>query len=456
MKNIICTTLLCMATLCAQAQDVVGSWKGSIDVGGIKLPLVFHIEKQGDNYTSTLDSPSQSAIGFPIDKSEYTAPQLKLTITQLGASYQGELQGDSIVGLFKQSGLEMPLVLRKSTETIQINRPQEPKAPFPYTAENVTFLNETSGHNLAGTLTLPKEGKNFPVAILISGSGPQNRDEELFAHRPFWVLADYLTRNGIAVLRYDDRGVGESEGIYQTASLSDLASDAVAALSYLKTRKEIDPKKIGIIGHSEGGTICFDIAASHPSDVAYLVSMAGMAIPGDSLLIEQRYMLGKARGLTDAMINQQEQAIKMLKKIASNYSVDSIQNHFDAIAAKELPAPSLQNKDALGQIQKGVMQLLNPEIKSLLSCDPTEALTKIKCPVLAINGAKDLQVGADRNLNRIRSLVKAPATVRKFNNLNHLFQNCQTGLPDEYGRIEETLSPDVLLEIMNWIKATIN
>lgn len=456
MKNLFFTLIMLLTTLFGQAQGIIGSWKGDIQAGGIKLPLVFHIRQEGENYSATLDSPLQKATGIVVDKSEYTAPLLTLTISKLGASYQGELKGDSIIGVFRQSGLEMPLVLRKSDANNALNRPQEPKAPFSYKTEDVVFINEVSGNKLAGTLTLPETGSDFPVAILISGSGPQNRDEEILAHRPFLVLADYLTRNGIAVLRYDDRGVGQSEGNYKTASLCDFTSDGVAALNYMKTRKEINPKRIGIIGHSEGGTIGFKIAASNASDVAYVVSMAGMAIPGDSLLIEQRYMLGKASGLSDAMIAQNEQMIKMTENIIRKYSADSITNHFDAIAATELPEPLKQNPAVIGAIKKGVIQMISPEIQSLLTYNPTEALAKISCPVLALNGAKDLQVGADRNLSRIRSLVKAPVTLRKFENLNHLFQNCKTGLPNEYGQIEETLSPDVLLEIKNWITTTLN
>ena len=289
--------------LSAFSQDIKGTWYGVLNAAD--LPLVFNISEKDGGYSATMDSPKQGAKGIPMSKVNFENAKLTITYTNAGIEYEGVWQNDSIVGTFKQNGMTFPLNLsRTEQEPVPVIRPQDPKLPYPYNSENVKFENKQAGITLAGTLTLPKEGENFPVAVLVTGSGPQNRDEELVGHKPFLVLSDYLTRNGIAVLRYDDRGVAESGGNYSTATLDDFVSDATAAVNYLKTRKEIDSKKIGIIGHSYGGTIAFLLASEKNNDLAYIVSMAGVAIPGDSLLRIQRYLLAHAMGISDEDIEE--------------------------------------------------------------------------------------------------------------------------------------------------------
>ncbi|MCL1934011.1 MAG: alpha/beta hydrolase, partial [Candidatus Azobacteroides sp.] len=263
------------------------------------------------------------------------------------------------------------------------------------------------------------------------------------------------TRNGIAVLRYDDRGVAESGGKYATANLDDFAADALAAVNYLKTRKEINPKKIGIIGHSEGGTIAFMLASDKNNNLAYIVSMAGMAIPGDSLLRMQRYLTANKMGASDAQIEQNEMLMDIINSIVNKYPDDFILQNTDKLYDEAVPDSLKENGVIKNSFQQWVRQMMQPEMKSLMNCNPSNALIKIKCPVLALDGEKDLQVPPDVNLNRVKALVKSSVTIKKYPDLNHLFQHCTTGLPTEYGNIEETISPEVLSDIAVWIKQTV-
>lgn len=449
-KTILFITCMLLITS-AFSQDIKGVWYGVLNVGDVKLPLIFNITEKEGKYLATMDSPSQGTKGIPVDSIRYEKAELVIIIKDL-IEYKGVNASDSIVGTFKQSGMTFPLNLsRKSVETEAKARPQEPQPPFPYNTEDITFRNTEARITLAGTFTWPKEGRNFPVAVLVSGSGPQNRNEEILNHRPFLVLADHLTRNGIAVLRYDDRGVGSSGGDYHKASLDDFTSDAGAAVDYLKTRKEIDPDKIGVIGHSEGGTIAFLLAGDEKSDLSYIVSMSGMSIRGDSLLKIQRYLLASEKGVSDEDIAKNETLLDMISDILKKYPEDYILQNMERLMDETLP-DSLKMDESIRKVfRQGVKQLMAPELKSLMACDPSEALTRIKCNVLALGGDKDLQVPADLNLDHLRSLVKSKVTVKKYPGLNHLFQHCTTGHPEEYIRIDETISPEVLDDITTWI-----
>ena len=453
MKRIIISIISLLLALPAFSQEINGSWSGVLNAGVIKLRLVINISEKGGIYSATMDSPDQGAKGIPVSALNFENAKLTFSIAKLQIEYEGVWQNDSIVGTFKQGGMAFPLNLKhlKEGSTPVIRRPQEPKLPYPYHSENVRFENKAADITLAGTLSLPKEGKNFPAAILVTGSGQQNRDEEIMGHKTFFVLSDYLTRNGIAVLRYDDRGVAESGGNYSTATLDDFATDAAAAVNYLKTRKEINPKKIGVIGHSEGGIIAFMLASEKNNGLAYIVSMAGMAIPGDSLMRMQRYLIANKMGIPDAQIEQNEMLVDKANRIVNTYSDDFILQNMDKLTNEAFPDSLKANEAIRMAFHQGIKQLMLPEIKSLMNFNPSNALTKIKCPVLALNGEKDLQVPADINLNRVKALVKSPVTIKKYPDLNHLFQHCTTGLPNEYGSIEETISPEVLSDIVSWI-----
>lgn len=456
MRKLIFISLCTLFAVAGFAQEMTGTWYGTLDAGAAKLPLVLHITKTDTGFSATMDSPAQGANGIPISAISIEKEKVKFTITSLTVEYEGELKDDSLVGTFKQGGMEFPLTFSKTKETaaeaaVSSTRPQDPPLPYQYLSEEVRFENKEAGITLAGTLTLPKEGAAFSAAVLITGSGPQNRNEEIAGHRPFLVLSDFLTRHGIAVLRYDDRGVAESGGNYMTAGLDDFASDALSAVNYLKTRKEIDPRKIGTIGHSEGGTVAFILAGEPKNGLAFIVSLAGMSIPGDSLLITQRYMLAKASGASDEQIAENEALIAKAMLAIKTHTPESLEQNIDSITNDILPDFAKGNEAMRLSFQQALRQMSTPAFQSLMNCNPAAALTQITCPVLALNGEKDLQVNAAQNLERIEALVKSPVATRQYPNLNHLFQHAETGLPSEYSRIEQTFSPEVMNDIATWI-----
>ncbi len=426
-------------------QIIIGKWHGALDIQGTQLRLIFNITKNDNGYSSTMDSPDQGAKGIPIASTSFENLVLKISLPNAGIEYTGTLGDDNVIrGTFNQMGASFPLNLSK--KEIKHNRPQEPKKPYPYHSEEVTFENTEEDVTLAGTLTLPEKSGSFPAVILITGSGPQNRDEEIFGHKPFLVLADYLTKKGIAVLRFDDRGVGKSTGNFETATTFDFATDIECALKYLQTRKEINKNKIGLIGHSEGGVIA-PIVASTNEDIAFIVLMAGSALRGDKLLLLQKYKLETQMGINDQAVNSAQEIFAKVYKIILNENIeketlaDTLSHFFMAEYGDALPENERENM---------VSQLASPWWINFIRLDPKEYLEKVSCPLLAINGSKDLQIPAKENLEVIRSTCKN-VTVKELQDLNHLFQECQTGLPDEYGSIEQTLSPIALKEISEWI-----
>jgi fermentation-respiration switch protein FrsA (DUF1100 family) len=388
---------------------------------------------------------------------------LKIEIAMAKIAYEGTLGQDNIIaGTFKQGGQSFPLNLSKTKiEKEKLLRPQEPTKPYPYHSEDISFANEKVGITLAGSLTLPTKEGVYPAVILISGSGPQNRNEELMGHKPFLVLSDYLTKNGIAVLRYDDRGTAMSKGDFKAATTADFATDVEAAIDYLKTRKEIDKKKIGLIGHSEGGLIA-PMVASQSKDVAYIVLLAGTGIPGDQLLLLQQKLVGKASGISDADLQKNEAsnraAFDIVKKSKSPEQLTSDLTKYIAQVVTENPSaakPAGMSDDVFVQLQ--VNQITTPWMQYFIKYDPSPALEKVKCPVLALNGEKDLQVPPKENLGAIKTALtkggNKKATIIELPNLNHLFQECKTGSPTEYATIEQTISPTALVEIVNWLRA---
>jgi uncharacterized protein len=443
-------------------QNITGQWNGILKVQGTQLRVVFNINKTDAGLSSTMDSPDQGAKGIPVTSTSFENSVLKLTVSNLGIEYQGTLGIDNvIVGNFKQAGMSFPLSLSKGTsETEKLVRPQEPKKPYPYYDEDVTFENVKAGIKLAGTLTLPSKSGNFPAVVLITGSGAQNRNEEIMGHKPFLVLADFLTRNGIAILRFDDRGTAGSTGDFKTATSADFASDVEAGVAYLRTRNEIDKKKIGLMGHSEGGIIA-PMVENGSKDVAFMVLLAGTGMPGDRLLLLQQELIGKASGLSnddlqkDRQINSRAFEIvckstspELLRIDLTNYVVQSL---------KEIPdaqKPEGMSENDLIKLQ--VNQLTSPWMVYFIKYNPGNALAKVKCPVLAVNGEKDLQVPPKENLDAIKSALlkggNTKVTTIEFPGLNHLFQECKTGLPTEYSTIEQTFSPIALKEILKWIK----
>lgn len=460
--------IVLLSSITIVAQDITGQWNGVLKVQGTQLRVVFNVTADNGELKSTMDSPDQGAKGIPTTATTFENSTLKITIINAGIEYTGTLGDDNIiVGTFKQAGQSFPMNLtrgaieKEAIEKEVIARPQEPRKPYPYYSEDITFENKEAKITLAGTLTLPKENGLFPVVILISGSGPQNRDEELLGHKPFLVLSDFLTRNGIAVLRYDDRGTAQSEGDFKAATSADFATDVESAIEYLKTRKEIDKKQIGLIGHSEGGIIA-PMVANKSKDVAFIVLLAGTGLPGDQILLSQQRLIGKASGVRDELLQENElinkKAFDVVKK--SN-SLEQLEDDLTNLLNKFLvdnpitDIPQGMSSDDFVKLQ--ITQVVNPWMQYFIKYDPSPALEKVKCPVLALGGEKDLQVTSKENLEAIKiALAKGgnkKVTIKELPNLNHLFQESITGTPNEYATIEQTFSPIALNEILKWIKA---
>ncbi|RMB64171.1 alpha/beta hydrolase [Dokdonia sinensis] len=455
--------------LSAYSQEITGDWNAMLKVMGQELPLVLHISEQNGTYKTTLDSPKQGAMGIEASATTFINDTLNVEVKAIGMTYEGVYQENgNVVGTFQQGGMQLPLELtREAIISEPVNRPQEPIKPYPYKEEEVTFENTEAGITLAGTLTIPKSimaSKAYPAVILISGSGPQNRDEELLGHKPFLVLSDYLTRQGFAVLRYDDRGTAQSTGDFASATSEDLATDAQAAFEFLLSRKQINPNKIGFAGHSEGGLIAPMVAAKN-KDVAFIALLAGVGQPGAELLADQRYLIGKAQGMSEETLKKNRIGAENIYKIINDNTGDD-----EVIIEKAtiyLKNALTQNPELVPQgmsvdqlIEQQLNQLTTPWFQYFLKTDPSPTLEKVQCPVLAINGSLDLQVPSQKNLSLIEEHVKKggndDVTTVEIPNLNHLFQTAETGSPTEYGAIEETFSPVALEIIGNWIKEKTN
>lgn len=449
-KKINLTCLLVLVFLSAFSQHVSGSWRGVLKVQVIQLRIVINISKTGDGYTATLDSPDQGAKGIPVTSISFENTTLKFSVANLGVEYEGTFAQDStITGTFKQAGQSFPLDFTRSTEKEkELVRPQDPVKPYPYYEEEISFENKEARIKLAGTLTMPKKEGYFPIVILISGSGPQNRNEELLGHKPFLVLSDHLAKNGIAVLRFDDRGVGTSTGDFKAATSFDFSKDVEAGVQYLKTRKEINKKQIGLMGHSEGGLIAPMIAA-RSKDIAFIVLLAGPGVSGDQILLEQQKLIGQASGMDPSTLAKNETinrgAFEIVKKSKDLNQLKS-----------ELTEYLKNNGVPESGINASVNQMANPWMKYFMEYDPSVSLEKVRCPVLALNGEKDLQVPPKQNLEPIKNSLKKGknnnVTIKELPGLNHLFQESKTGAPTEYASIEQTISPIALGEILNWIK----
>jgi hypothetical protein len=367
--------------------------------------------------------------------------------------------GTGYEGQFTQYGMKNPLALRKTDRLNASARPQTPRPPFPYRSEEVTSENKAGSVRLAGTLTLPPGQGPFPAVIMLSGSGPQDRDENLLGHRPFLVIADTLTRRGIAVLRVDDRGVGGSSGSNNESTFEDFAGDALAGVGYLKGRTEIDPAKIGLIGHSEGADIA-QLAASRSKDVAFIVLMAGSGLPGDEILELQGQLVARAEGASESELKHASELRRRLVDILLREKDPKAARSKLIAASKEIQAtlPEAEKKalaEAGEAVEAMIDQFNNAWFRSFLVFDPRPTLRKVRCPVLAVDGEKDMQVPSKENLAEIEKALKAGGNsdvkAIEFPGLNHLFQPCKTGSPAEYARIETTIAPEVLKAIGDWI-----
>ena len=400
-------TLLLFATTSYAQNKIDGAWTGKLNAGAQTLTIVIHVNHDSNgNATSSLDSPDQGASDIPAKVDYCSSDSIAISITNLGASFKGSLKGDEINGEFSQMGYKFPLYLKRGEE--KLNRPQNPTKPYPYKTEEVTFTNATDKAILAGTICYPtnyQKGKT-PVMLMVTGSGLENRDEEVFNHKPFLVIADYLARNGIATLRYDDRSFGESKGgDVKNATTKDFARDAEAGITYLKSTKKFG--KVGVLGHSEGGSIAFMLGAKDKVD--FIISMAGIGVKGDTVLTAQTNKAMELAGQTKRLTTLQYRVNTMFQK--------------------------------------------SPWLNYFIDYDPTADIAATKCPVMAIDGDKDFQVISSLNLAGIKKNLHESQYnfIREYPSLNHLFQHCTTGALDEYRSIEETVSPEVLSDMAKWI-----
>jgi pimeloyl-ACP methyl ester carboxylesterase len=454
------------ATKALKPAGAEGDWQGALSVPGGQLHMVFHVKRGADGMlTATLDSPDQGAYGIACSHAMYVDGSLTIESSVIGGTFAGKMDpgGGKVAGTWSQGTSTFPLTILRSDKPIAgLNRPQEPKPPFPYEGREVTYENTRDKVKLAGALTLPKGGGPFPAALLITGSGPQNRDEELFGHKPFHVIADYLTRRGIAVLRVDDRGVGSSTGSMANASSQDFAEDVKSGVAYLKTVKEIDPKRIGLIGHSEGGLIAPMVAAQDPS-IAFIVLMAGTGVTGEQVMYKQAELIDRAMGMGDDAMSRNHlfqsiafSAVREEKDDAA--AAKRIRREIDQKIVAKLPEAARKSPQVSpAAIEAQVQTVLSPWFRFFLTHDPAETLHKVRCPVLALNGEKDLQVSPAQNLPAIKAALAAGGN-KDFQTLllpglNHLFQTCTSGAPAEYGQIEETISPAALKAMGDWIEA---
>ena len=403
-----------------------GTWSGKLEVQGTKLALVFHLNEENP----TMDSPDQGVKGVPIQVERTETGKVTVKVPSIGASYEGQWLGKQINGTFKQMGMSFPMTLTPGEE--KLNRPQTPQGPFPYTQEEVSFSNGSAV--LKGTLVLPQGyTRKTPVLIMVTGSGLQNRDEEIYEHKPFSVIADALAKSGIATLRYDDRGFGESTGDIVNCTTEDFKNDALAGIELLKGRFD----KVGVLGHSEGGAIAFQLAAEKKAD--FVISLAGMVVSGAETLLWQNRVALLAAGIPEATVNTYCQLLS---------------DAFDARVAGKA-APSAQNADLPDALKQNysaaVMQMMTPYMKYFLALDVRPLLPGITCPVLALNGTKDTQVECSANLDALRNGLPAGAQLVPVEGVNHLFQHCATGAATEYRDIEETFAPEALSEMLRWL-----
>ena len=437
--------------------SIEGTWNGKLNVAGTQIPITFVIKRNPkERLTVSLISQGKE-IKTEIISNENQ--ELTIKFSTINGIFQGKVNYNTsiIIGTWTQGSQDFKLELQKGELPLKPSRPQEPKKPYPYLEKEVKYKNLEANVVLGGTLTYPKNEPPYPAVILITGSGAEDRDETVFGHKPFLVLADYLTKRGFAVLRIDDRGVGVSTGVYIEAKNADFVSDVKAGINFLKKQEEINPKKIGLIGHSEGGVIA-PIVVSENSDIAFIVLMAGPGIPLEKILYLQGELIARANNVSEAIIAKQKRIQEIMFSIikeeknlenAEHKMRVAILNELKDIKETDLPSFSPNSIDAQ------IKMVLSPWFRDFLTYDPKTALTKVKCPVLVMNGEKDLQVPPKENLAAIeQALIEGgnkDYKIIELPSLNHLFQTAKTGSITEYAQIEETISPKALEVIGDWL-----
>lgn len=471
MRPLLLLALLILPALAGFAQQpgasgspIAGHWLGTLNVG-VPMRLAFSIIETDGKLAGTMASVDQSTAKIPLSAATLKEGAARLEIAAIAGLFEGKLSADGseLAGTWSQGGGKFPLVLKRQEKEFTQKRPQVPKKPFPYREEEVVIPGGAKDVRLAGTFTVPPGAGPFPAVVLITGSGPQDRDESLMGHRPFLVLADHLARQGIAVLRCDDRGVAKSSGDHMKATTADFADDARAQIAWLRQRKEVDPKRTGIIGHSEGGIVAPMVAAKD-SEIAFIVLLAGVGVPMKDLLMRQMEDMARLEGGDERKvarsIRQGREVLQMLTENLDDAAVEKRLREMLEEARREMTPEELAKAAPVETtVAMGMGRIRSPWQRWAIAYDPAPALRAVKCPVLAINGEKDCQVAAKENIEGIARALAAGGNknvnTEIFPKLNHLFQTCQTGALKEYGEIEETMSPAVLTMVADWIlKAT--
>lgn len=458
--------LVCLPFTTFAQNNFDGTWGGALD-GVQNLRMAFNVSgHKAGQPVATMDVPAQGAKDIPCDTVVIEGDSIHIKVVKINGRYDGKLaEVNRIDGLWTQNGMSIVLNLDRIEGKIQLNRPQTPKGPFPYNSDDVLFYNENKSIVYGATITTPKGEGEHPALILITGSGPQNRDEELFQHKPFAVVADHLTRNGYVVLRVDDRGVGKTTGDHTHSTSADFAEDVMAAIEYLKKRKEVDKKKIGLYGHSEGGLIAQMVAAKS-KDVDFIVLMASPGVKTPQLMAEQNEALLKSMGFPDEQVSGY---ISMYKNIiagllsattreAAEKNIRKAIDDWKAVTDKATVEAMTGIKDHDSE-QKFFYEFVrlydNKWMMYFLRHDPKPVLEQLDCKVLALNGDKDIQVISRSNLEGIaKALANSKSKVnevQEIEGVNHLFQECKACTAQEYGQLEQTIKPEVLDIVTTWL-----
>ncbi len=451
----------------ASPVSLAGTWKGALDLPGQKLPIVFHIAYADGQLSATWDSPAQGAMGLGTRSVTFDGSIVKIDIPMVGGDYTGTLDPgmNLIKGTWMQGGAGFALDLERDLSGLAAvgpKRPQTPAAPFPYTILEATISGGAYGNVLSGTFTIPAGAGPFPAVVLVSGSSPQDRDESIMGHKPFHVIADYLTRRGIAVFRYDDRGIGSSTGDFGAGTSLDFADDAQAALAWLAARSEVDPARVGIAGHSEGGLIA-PIVASRDKNARFIILLAGPGMKGSEILYLQSAAISRASGVPEAQIAVVNALNSKLYAAATApgteaESVARVKALYRQFLDEQPGMPEAAKQKAMDDFEPQVRGLAAPWMRTFLALDPASYLAKVSVPTLAVIGGVDLQVPPEENLAAIGKIFKNAGhvdllTARRLEGLNHLFQHSATGLPSEYATIEETFAPEALALMAEWIQS---
>lgn len=465
MKKLLLISVCVFTTLLSFAQNkFTGNWEGALSAGQ-ELKIIFHIKEDADALSATLDVPAQGALGIKCSDVTTDGDKITIGMKMLNGSYEGTLAGnDKIEGKWTQNGTVLPLTLT-ATEQAEIKHPQTPKPPYTYNSEDIIYYNDDKSIQYGATITTPKDDGKHPSVILISGSGAQNRDEEIFGHKPFAVMADHFTKNGYVVLRIDDRGIGETTGDVKNATSADYAKDVLNGIKYLKSRKEVDKDKIGLLGHSEGGIIA-PLVANESNDVDFIILMAGPGVDLVQGMTEQNIAVLEKSGIAKTWaedygklyksIMQELVTAKSKEEVTKN--IHRVINNWKANTDNTVVVNTTGIIDATSQerVADNFIKLYNnPWFRYFIAYEPQPVLRKLDCKVLALNGSEDIQVLPESNLSGIETALNDSKVktyeVKEIESANHLFQKCIECTVPEYGQLEQTIMPEVLDYITEWM-----